>query len=157
MRKPGRAIALALAFASVLVVARPAAANPGLRFGLTDGPDTIFLGFFYEALLGGRRGALALEPGVDLGFDDDFDFFTIRGSLNGKYLVPIGRRALIYPLVGLSIYYFNFDCPGNNSCDDTTAGMNLGGGLRFGRLNLELMLGIPDDIPDITFQVGFLL
>lgn len=140
-----------------LLMAAPAQANPGLRLGVTDDPDTLFLGFFYEApVTRAGRSFFALEPGIDLGFDSDVDFFTIRGTLNGKFLFRAGRRFFLYPLVGLSIYYINVDCPFED-CDDTSAGLNLGFGMRIERFNVELSLGLDDDdLPDFTASFGFL-
>jgi hypothetical protein len=154
-RRPLASLVLALAAVTALAPARRAEAGPGVRFGLTDDPDTVFLGFFDEAWMGGgRSGRFVLEPGGDIGFHDDTDYWTLRGDLRGKYMVPMGRSAAIYPLVGLSIYYINVDCGAGRDCDHTDAGLDLGGGLAFGPINVELFLGI-DDIPDATFQVGF--
>ena len=141
-----------LVLSLVLVAgASRAEANPGLRLGLTDDPDTLFVGFFYEAPLSwAGSGFFALEPGVDLGFGDDVDFFTLRGTINGKYLIPVGS-VFLYPILGLSVYYINVDGGG----DDTWAGLNLGLGMRLDRFNFELTAGI-DDLPDVTFSVGFL-
>jgi hypothetical protein len=144
----GLVLSLVLAATATRVEARP-----GIRLGLTDDPDTLFVGFFYEAPLSwAGSGFFALEPGVDLGFGENVDFFTLRGTLNAKYLMPLGTSVLLYPIFGISIYHINFDCRG---CDDTSAGVNLGLGMRLDHFNFELSAGLRD-LPDITFSVGFL-
>ena len=143
-----------LAIAVVLgVSAERAEANPGLRFGLTDDPETVFVGFFYEATVTtlGRTGWFTIEPGADLGIDiqDNVDFLMIRGTFNFKFVFPLGQRAQIYPLLGLSLVHLSVDGPG----DDTNAGLNFGGGMQFDRFSFELWGGF-DHIPDITFLFG---
>lgn len=131
-----------------------AGAQPGLRLGLTDDPDTLFVGFFYQAPISSMRsGYIALEPGFDVGFGDDVDFFTLRGTLNATFNFVVGRGTALYPLIGVSVYHINFD----NGGDHTDAGLNLGGGFRFAdRFNIEFAAGI-DDLPDWTLSFGFLL
>jgi hypothetical protein len=156
MKRLATAVALALfLFAS----SNLASAGPGVRVGLTDDPDTLFGGFFYEIPLGAAGpGVFVLDPGADLGFglDDNIDF-TIRGQLNAKYFIPIDQFYL-YPLLGLSVLYANFDndrCGGRGDCDDTEAGLNIGLGFAFlERFNLELY-ATADDAPDLTFSFGF--
>jgi hypothetical protein len=158
MKRPFRTLpALALALAITGPSPRTQA-DPGVRVGLTDDPDSLFVGFFLEEPLSyGRSAIFAIEPGADVGFGRDVDYFTIRGTLNGKVLFPVGRSAYLYPIFGLSLYYINFDdC---NGCDDTSVGGNLGLGFRIDRFNFELTFGIDDAAfyPDITFNFGFLL
>lgn len=138
----------ALLFVSV---PRNADAGPGLRFGLTDDPDTLSFGFFSENVLTrlGQRSFLSIEPGLDVGVDPDIDLLTVRGTFNFKFLF-LTPSAEIYPLVGLSVYYINVDGGG----DDTGVGLNLGGGVQFDRYSFELWLGL-EDVPDITFLFGF--
>jgi hypothetical protein len=142
--------------AMLLGAAASAEAGPGLRFGLTDDPDTIFVGGFYDVPLSRTgSGIFVLAPGVDLGFGDDVDFFTIRGALDMRYLVPVGRHVALYPLLGISLYYVNVDDCGADDCDDTSAGLDLGGGIRIGRFDVSLVLGI-EDVPDLSLAFGFL-
>lgn len=143
---------LALAAPAVLGPA-PAAAEPtlfGLRGGLTDDPDTVFLGghlAFYPTDL--RR--LRIEPSVELGFGDGVDF-TLRGNLNFKVMFPVSRDAAFYPILGAYLYYLSFDdCDG---CDDTEFGVNLGLGFSFSGIGLDLTFGLPE-YPDITFTLSY--
>lgn len=144
---------LALAAPAVLDPA-PAAAEPtlfGLRGGLTDDPDTVFLGghlAFYPTDL--RR--LRIEPSFELGFGEDAIDFTLRGNLNFKVMFPVSRDAAFYPILGAYLYYLSFDdC---DSCDDTEFGVNLGLGFAFSGIGLDLTFGLPD-YPDITFTLSY--
>jgi hypothetical protein len=143
-------LALSIALTSLVVTHRSAEAGPGLRFGITDDPDTLSFGFFSEHVISrlGRTSFLSLEPGIDVGIDPDVDLLTVRGTFNFKFLFLTGRAAL-YPLVGISLYYWNYD----NGPDDTGVGLNLGGGVQVDRFSFELWFGV-DDIPDITFLFG---
>jgi hypothetical protein len=128
----------------------------GARLGLTDDPTTLQVGIFYEMVLAqAGSGFFAIEPGADIGFDleDDVSFWTLRGTVNGKYLIPV-NNLLLYPIFGLSLWYVNADC-GRGDCDNTEAGVNIGAGLRVNQFNFELTVGV-DDIPDLFFSVGFL-
>lgn len=146
---------LALAAPAVLDPA-PAAAEPtlfGLRGGLTDDPDTVFLGghvAFYPSDL--RR--LRIEPSFELGFGDDDLDFALRGNLNFKILFPVSRDAAFYPILGAYLYYADFgDCDG---CDDTEFGVNLGAGFAFSGFGFDLTFGLPtDSYPDITFTLSY--
>jgi hypothetical protein len=144
-----------------VVMAAPAAASPmrgGLRVGVTDDPDSIFVGGFavFENLGGVPR--LALEPGGDVGFGDEgpFDYFTLRFTLNFQYRVPLaGGQSTAFPLAGVNIYYINIDdCGGFGDCDDTDVGINIGGGFEFNR-QFGIQLWITADYPDITIAGTF--
>ena len=156
--------AITCAALSVLLLAAPAGSAraqgmdgyPGVRLGFTDDPTSIQVGFFYEIMLAqAGTGFFALEPGADIGFGEegDFDFWTLRGTLNAKYLIPVSNLFL-YPIFGLSIWYLNGDC-GRNDCENTEAGINVGLGLRVQQFNFELTVGV-DDIPDLFFSVGWM-
>jgi hypothetical protein len=158
MKRLAPAVALALLLVGF---SKRADAGPGVRVGLVDHPDSIFAGFFYEIPIGAAGpGVFVLDPGVDLGLglDDPVDF-TLRGQLNVKYFIPINQFYL-YPLLGLSVMYVNYDndrCGRfNDDCDDTDAGLNIGLGFAFlERFNLELYATAADDVPDLTFSFGF--
>lgn len=130
----------------------------GGRLGLTDDPTTFQLGIFYEmAIAQAGSGFFAIEPGADIGIDleDNVSFWTLRATVNGKYLIPV-NNLFLYPIFGLSLWYVNVDCGDNGrDCDDTEAGINLGGGLRVNHFNFEITAGL-DDIPDLFFSVGYI-
>jgi hypothetical protein len=140
----------------LVCLSSPAAAGPGIRVGLTDDPDALFGGFFYEIPIGAAGpGVFVLDPGVDIGIglDEPIDY-TLRGQLNVKYFIPVDQFYL-YPLMGLSVMYVNFD---NDRGDDdrTDAGLNIGLGFAFlERFNIELYATAADDFPDLTVSFGF--
>jgi len=145
---------LAVVTAVILFTTARAEARPGLRLGLTDQPDSVFFGFFYEApvaRLGRSRTYLTVEPGIDaLVGISGYDFFGVRGTFNAKFVFPVGRNVQLYPLFGVSVVYINPD-PGRSH---TEAGLNLGLGMQFDRFAIELWGGW-SDIPDITFLFSF--
>lgn len=142
----GAAIALTL-----IGVSSSAQAKPGIRIGLTDDPDTLTFGFFFEKVTSrlGHRSVLAIEPGLDIGFGNDLDIVTLRGSFRLKFIFFSGDIQF-YPLLGVGLYYINFDGGGDN----TDVGVDLGGGMQVDRFSFELMGGIGDGYPDITFLFG---
>lgn len=150
--------AIAVALGLLLIgSSQRAEAGPGVRVGLTEGPDALFGGFFYEIPLGAAGpGVFVLDPGVDLGIgiDEPIDF-TLRGQLNAKYFIPIDQFFL-YPLLGLSVMYVNFDNDRRGDDGHTDVGLNIGLGFAFlERFNLELYATAADDFPDLTVSFGF--
>jgi hypothetical protein len=141
--------AVILLYSASSVREAEAQGHPGIRLGLTDDPDTITGGFFYEFLVTrlGRSGYLTLEPGIDVGGGDNL--FTIRGTFNAHFIFLVGRDVQLYPIIGGSVYYWRND----NDNDNTDGGLNLGGGVQFDRFSFEFWFGI-DDIPDFTFLFG---
>jgi hypothetical protein len=131
-----------------------AQANPnrvGIRGGVTDDADTGFVGMF---LVTTERSGWRIAPSLDLGFGDReaFDVFTVRGTGNVEYAVPVGRAGDLFPIIGASVIYTNFDdCFGD--CDEIDAGMNLGLGFEANRIRIELTAGI-GHIPDLTLALG---
>ena len=146
------ALAAAVAL-SVLMPPREAEAQPGLRLGVTDDPDTLFFGFSYAfALTDAGPGIFVLEPGFDLGVGDDAVDLMLRGTGHFKFLIPIGRGndIVVYPLVGPTLIHFEFDGPG----DETEVGVDLGFGFGFKNFTFELWVGV-NDLPDITAAFAF--
>ncbi len=151
---------IATAIALSLAAASTAEASPfGVRLGITDDPDTIFGGFVWEVpITGARSGPFVVEPGLDvgIGLDNPVDF-TIAGTAHFKYLIPIGRQgSFAYPLFGPMLYYVNYDNDRRDD-DDFEVGVNIGGGIRFDRYEIDLWFGITDHIPDLAFAFTFRL
>lgn len=148
-----RGVALAACLVAT-TMASTADANPsqvGIRGGVTDDADTGFIGMF--AVMGHHSG-FRVAPSFDVGFGDreSFDVFTLRGTANVEYAIPIGRSADFFPIFGVSVLYTNFDdCIGD--CDELDAGANLGLGFEADRFRFELTAGI-GDIPDLTLALG---
>lgn len=125
--------------------------NPfGLRGGVTDDHDTLFIGG-HVAIHPRSVRKLRIEPSAELGFGDDADFITIRGNLNFKIMFPISSDAAFYPLFGPSLYYVNWD----NGVDYSDFGLNLGAGFAFSGFAFDLIVGVPDGIPDVTFTFSY--
>jgi hypothetical protein len=139
--------------------ARPAAAEPsafGLRFGLTDDPDTLFFGG-HMALHTQSIQALRIEPSLELGFGDDADLLAFRANANFKIMFPVSNNAAFYPIIGPFIYYVSLDDERFNcgDCDDTNFGINLGLGFAISGFGFDFVFGLPDDVPDFTFTVSY--
>lgn len=160
MTKTNRCVRLCLAALTVLagVAILPATtdANPnrlGIRGGVTDNADTGFVGMYG---LIGTRSRVRVSPSLDFGFGDReaFDIFTLRGSANLEYAIPVGRSVDLFPIFGFSAIYTNFDdCVGD--CDEIDAGANIGMGMQAERFRFELTLGV-GDIPDLTLALGLM-
>jgi len=153
---------------TIVALSGAALASPpswGVRVGVTDDPDSVFVGGQAAFDDIGGTPHLRLEPSLDLGYGQqdtplvELDYFTIRMNGNVKYLIPIGGHGemFFYPLAGLSVYYINVnDCSGD--CDNTELGINLGVGFELQRFGIELWFGFDDkDLPDITLAGSYLL
>lgn len=137
--------------------ARPAAAEPsafGLRVGLTDDPDTLFLGG-HMALHTQSIRALRIEPSMELGFGDDVDLLALRANANFKIMFPVSREAAFYPIIGPYLYYITLDeDTGCGDCDETEFGINLGIGFAISGFGFDFAFSLPD-APDFTFTVSY--
>ena len=146
-------IAIGLAIGLAAFDAGPARADRnafGLRGGVTDDPDTLFMGG-HVAIHPRSVRRLRIEPSLELGFGDNSDFITIRANLNFKIMFPISRDAAFYPLLGPNLYYVNPD----NRDDYSDFGLNLGAGFAFSGFAFDLIVGVPNDIPDVTFTFSY--
>ena len=132
--------------------ARPAAADPtlfGIRGGFTDDPDTVFFGGHVAFYPSGMR-RLRIEPSMELGFGNDADVFTLRGNVNFKIMFPVSRDAAFYPIVGPYLYYYSYDCCG----DDTDVGINLGLGFSFSGFGVDFAISVPD-APEFALTLSY--
>lgn len=136
----------------------------GLRGGLTTDPDTFFVGghLQFSGLIP-DTDALVFEPSVELGFGDEtigngpgaVDYTTLRAAADLKWMLHPGSDSTLhfYPLVGLSIYNLSLsDCDGD--CSSTELGLNLGGGVSFGAIAVEVALGT-GDTPELSARVSY--
>jgi hypothetical protein len=148
-----------LSFCAARADAQPVTGGFGIRGGITDNPDGVFIGGFYEIPIApGGPGMFAIEPGLDLGFgdlgNDNADYWMLRLLAHGKFLIPV-NQFLLYPILGLSVNHIDFDCGkfDNNDCDDTDVALDLGAGFRWEHLSIELTAAI--DWPDIDLSIGW--
>lgn len=125
--------------------------SAGIRGGLTDDPDSIFFG---GQVIFRTRSRLRIEPSAELGIGENTNFFSIRGNLNLKFVFPVSRDVAFFPLVGPTVYYINFDCSGGD-CDDTNVGLNLGFGFWLSGFTFEFIVGVPNEVPDLTLAFTY--
>lgn len=155
-------ILLAAVAASMIVLPAQDAdadATPGLRLGLTDDPESFFAGVQFQTLLsGGRSARIYFVPGVDFGIGDEGpDYWTVRGTGHFEFHFPLGRRGdvSIFPLVGLTLYYINFDLPEDFDDDEIDIAVDAGGGFMWDRFKFEVWLGVDDEwAPEVTVAFG---
>jgi hypothetical protein len=155
MRKLRLTILTLIVGAAWLLSAAPALAAPtafGIRGGITDDADAIFFGGHVSIAPGSARNLL-IQPSLELGFGDEgIDFFFLRGNLHFMYMIPISRDVAFYPLFGPSMHYVDYE----DGYEDTEVGLNLGMGIEFSAIALELILGLPqDNLPDITLTISY--
>lgn len=140
-----------------------ASVTGGLRAGITDDPDTGFLGGHLVII---PRGIpLRIEPSLELGFGGyghHDDFFILRLNGNFKYMFKPSRHRPIYlyPILGLSMYHINYDdeyydCH-RYDCSHTEMGINLGFGVQLYGFMIDLTFGAGGNpFPDLTCTFGF--
>jgi hypothetical protein len=141
---------------SVLVVLAAAPAvlaqhGPGVRGGLSDDPDQLYVGGHLD--LGLVTGSLRFRPNVEVGFGDN----VTTVALNGEFVYRLGRGGGAWrPYLGggPALNLYSFDGPGRDD-SETEAGLNVLVGLANGSgLFFEAKLGLLDS-PDLKLGVGF--
>lgn len=150
-----RVLAVLVCLAVCAGASSTAHAGPGARLGITDDPESIFGGVFWQfELTQLGPGQLRIQPGVDLAIVDGAIDLMIKGSAHFAWEVPVGNNLRLYPLGGPVLTLIFVD-RGDDDDIDLGLGLDLGIGLGFDRFTFELWLGI-EDSPDITFAFGFL-
>ena len=133
-------------------------AGPGIRVGLTDDPDTLFGGFFYEIPLGAAGpGVFVLDPGVDIGIGSTSPS-TSPSAASSTPSTSSRSTSSTSTRSSASASCTSTSTTtggGNDDCDDTDAGLNIGLGFAFlERFNVELY-ATAGDYPDLTVSFGF--
>ena len=140
----------------ILFLGARAEAGPGIRAGITDDPETLFVGAHWRVPLTNetRKSYPVLQPGVDFGLalNDPLNFL-VRGTAHFAYLFPVAD-VVLYPLLGPTAVLYHFDV-GGGSDTELEVGVDLGGGIQFDWFAVELWFGITDEIPDITIMGAF--
>ena len=140
---------LILTALTLALLATPAAAaDIGLRAGLTSGPDQFHFGAHTD--LGTILPPMRLVPNIEIGLGDDITFISFNGDLIYDFAAtPFG--------VGgeLALQYVDHDVAGS----DTELGLSALGNYRLGLDNgktllLEAKVGLMD-APDFKFTVGY--
>lgn len=123
------------------------AQGPGVRAGVSVNPDQFYFGGHYETeeLIDN----LYFRPNLELGVGDDVT--TIAVNVEAIYKFPLKNRrdTNFYAGGGPAINVYDFE-DGSN----TEAGLNLLGGLEFGRFFFEVKGGMFDS-PDLKVGVGY--
>jgi hypothetical protein len=132
----------------------------GVRAGLSSDLDDLHVGghILMHGLFN-QAHAIALETAaiVGLGDDESRDYWTIRLNGNLEYEFVVSSSGIkLFPLAGLGVYFVSFDSCEPFDCDTTEAeiGLNLGGGVRYKHVALEMLLGL-GDLPDFALTGSY--
>ena len=137
-----------MASAAVLAGSSPAfAQGPGVRAGVSVDPDQFYVGGHYETEE--LVDHLHLRPNLEVGFGDDVT--TVAVNIEAVYKFPLKNRrgTSFYAGGGPAILFYDRD---NGS--DAKGGLNLLGGLEFGKVFLEVKGGLFDS-PNLKVGIGY--
>lgn len=137
-----------VALAGLVVGAGTASAQgPGVRAGVSVDPDQFYVGGHYET--DELIDHLYLRPNLEVGFGDDVT--TVAINIEGIYKFPLKNRrgTNVYAGGGPAIIVYDRD---NGS--DTKGGLNLLGGIEFGKVFLEVKGGVFDS-PNLKVGIGY--
>ena len=132
----------------------------GVRAGLSSDLDDFHFGahlLMNEVF--NQVHALVLETAATVGVGDTelSDYWTIRinGNLEYEFVVS-DSGIMLFPLAGLGIYFVNFDSCEPFDCDttETELGLNIGGGVRYKKVAVEMILGL-GDLPDFALTGSY--
>ena len=132
----------------LVVVPSPAAAQPGVRGGVSVDPDQFYVGAHYET--DPLVDRLYFRPNLEAGFGDDLTLIALNFEFVYKF--PSRRAWTLYAGGGPAINIYSFDDVDNT---ETEPGLNFLFGAEHARgLFFELKLGAIDS-PDLKFGVGY--
>lgn len=136
-----------------LMAALPSVAEaqgPGVRAGVSTGPDQVYVGGHYES--GALADRLHFKPNAEIGVGDDLT--TVALNFEFVYKVPIDGPWSFYAGGGPAINIYSFDT-GFDDESETEGGLNFLVGLETTRgLFFEAKFGAIDS-PDFKFGVGY--
>lgn len=138
----------AMACAALLVGSGQASAQgPGVRAGVSVDPDQFYVGGHYET--DELIDHLYLRPNLEVGVGDDVT--TVAVNIEAVYKFPLKNRrdTAFYAGGGPAILFYDRD---NGS--DAKGGLNLLGGLEFGKVFLEVKAGLFDS-PNLKVGIGY--
>jgi hypothetical protein len=123
------------------------AQGPGVRAGVSVDPDQFYVGGHYET--DELIEQLHLRPNLEVGFGDDVT--TVAVNIEAVYKFPIRNRrdTRFYAGGGPAIVFYDRD---NGS--DAKGGLNLLGGLEFGKVFFEVKGGVFDS-PNLKVGIGY--
>ena len=141
-------------FALLFAVASTAHASGGLRAGISDDPDQFLFGGQIEPDPVAEN--LHIVPSGEVGISDDLFSLQFNGDVQYRFRTDSGIR----PYVGGGLTLAWYDAEGNGD-SDTEIGLNVLGGLYFGKstpMFVDLKLCLAGDTPDLkaVFGINFL-
>ncbi len=143
-----RTVPVLLAVVTLAAAATPAAAQaPGVRAGVSVDPDQFYFGGHYET--GELIEYLHLRPNVELGLGDDVTTLSVNIEAIYKFPLRTRRDTTFYAGGGPAINFYDFD-----DGSDTQAGLNLLGGIEFGKVFVEVKGGVFDS-PNLKVGIGY--
>lgn len=153
MSFPRTAASMSLVLALLTLAAPPSRAetSAGIRAGLSDDPDQVLFGG--QLNLDAVSEHVYIVPSAEAGFGDDL--FTLSFNGDVQYRFDVSGSVRPYAGGGLSLFYWNHD----NGGDDTEFGVDVLGGIFFGRASgnpmfVEAKADLSDDLPDWKFIFG---
>jgi hypothetical protein len=142
------ACAAVMVWAALAGLASPVhAQGPGVRAGVSVDPDQFYVGGHFET--DELIEQLYLRPNLEVGFGDDVT--TLAVNIEAVYKIPLKNRrdTSFYAGGGPAIIVYDRD---NGS--DTKGGLNLLGGLEFGKFFFEVKGGVFDS-PNLKVGIGY--
>jgi hypothetical protein len=134
--------------AGVVGVADQALAQgPGIRGGVSVDPDQFYIGGHFET--DELIDHLYLRPNLEVGFGDDVTTIAVNIEAVYKFALKNRRDTRFYAGGGPAIIVYDRD---NGS--DAKGGLNLLGGLEFGKFFFEVKGGLVDS-PSLKVGIGY--
>jgi hypothetical protein len=123
------------------------AQGPGVRAGVSVDPDQFYVGGHYET--DELIESLYLRPNLEVGFGDDVTTVAVNIEAIYKYALRNHRDTRVYAGGGPAINFYDRD---NES--DAKGGLNLLGGIEFGKYFFEVKGGLFDS-PNLKVGIGY--
>ena len=123
------------------------AQGPGVRAGVSVDPDQFYVGGHYET--DELIDHLYLRPNLEVGFGDDVTTYAVNIEAVYKFPLKSRRDTSFYAGGGPAILIYDRD---NGS--DTMGGLNLLGGIEFGKFFFEVKGGVFDS-PNLKVGIGY--
>jgi len=143
-----RRVFVASLFSVLLVAASPAyAQGPGVRAGISVDPDQVYVGGHFET--DELIDQLYLRPNLEVGFGDDVTTLAVNIEAIYKYPLKNRRDTTVYAGGGPAINFYDRD-----DASDAKGGLNLLGGIEFGKVFFEVKGGLFDS-PNLKVGIGY--
>ena len=123
------------------------AQGPGVRAGVSVDPDQFYVGGHYETEELVEH--LHLRPNLEVGFGDDVTTYAINIEAVYKFPIKNRRDTSFYAGGGPAINIYDRD-----DGSDFKGGLNLLGGIEFGKVFVEVKGGLFDS-PNLKVGIGY--